>query len=324
MRIMVTGGAGYIGSVMCRVLLEDGHKVAVLDNLSQGHRDAIPEACRFFLGDLAEAQRVREVLKSFQPDCVMHFAASIQVAESVAEPAKYFQNNVVSGLNLLNGMKDCRVPRIVFSSSAAVYGIPKKIPVPEDAPMQPFSPYGGTKRVFEILLDEYHKACGLDYICLRYFNVLGAYAGAGEDHRPESHLVPLLLKAAIKPGRVFEIYGDDYPTADGTCVRDYVHVYDLARAHLLAMKTSLPCRVFNLGSERGFSVKEVFAVATQVTGRKIASRIVPRREGDVPVLIASSRRIRKELGWKPIRSTLEQMIGDAWAWHRAHPRGYRK
>jgi UDP-glucose 4-epimerase len=322
MRILVTGGAGYIGSVACRVLAESGHSVAVFDNLSQGHRAAIPKGTRLFKGDLADKTQIGRALKTFRPDCVMHFAASIQVEESVANPAKYFHNNVVNGLNLLNAMVENRVPRIIFSSSAAVYGVPQKLPVREDAPLQPFNPYGGTKRIFEILLEEYHKAHGLNYISIRYFNVLGAYGGAGEDHHPETHIVPLILKAALGSARTFRIFGEDYDTPDGTCVRDYVHVYDLARAHILAMTAPIKADVFNLGSEHGFSVREVFETARKVTGREIPFRIVGRRAGDVPRLVASARKIRRDLGWKPVRGTLEQMLGDAWEWHRLHPDGY--
>jgi UDP-glucose 4-epimerase len=320
---LVTGGAGYIGSVNCRVLLEDGHEVGVFDNLSQGHRSAIPRACRFFPGDLARKPAITRAIRQFRPECVMHFAASIQVGESVDNPAKYFRNNVVNGLNLLNAMAEHKVPKIVFSSSAAVYGRPRRVPISETAAMKPFNPYGGTKLVFEVLLEEYRKAYGLQFVSLRYFNVLGAYGGAGEDHRPETHIVPLILKAAMGRERTFEIFGDDYDTPDGTCIRDYVHVYDLARAHLLALRADgSRGRSYNLGSEHGFSVKQVFAVARRVTGSRIPCRVGPRRPGDVPRLVASSRRIRQELGWRPARPTLEQMIGDAWEWHQAHPDGY--
>ncbi|MEO0108279.1 MAG: UDP-glucose 4-epimerase GalE, partial [candidate division WOR-3 bacterium] len=249
--------------------------------------------------------------------------AFIQVAESVANPAKYFQNNATNGLNLLNAMVANGVKTIVFSSSAAVYGRPRRTPITEAAPLAPFNPYGGTKKLFELLLEEYHKAYGLGYTSLRYFNVVGAYQGAGEDHRPETHLVPLILKAALGRTRRFQIYGDDYATRDGTCIRDYVHVYDLARAHVLALKASpAQARVFNLGSEHGFTVKEVFAAACRITGQRIPYSIAPRRAGDVPCLVASSRRIRQELNWRPERGTLDQMIGDAWEWHQQHPNGY--
>jgi len=323
MRVLVTGGAGYIGSVNCRVLLEEGHSVAVLDNLSQGHRAAVPRDCRFFRGDLANKPSIVRAIRQFRPECVMHFAASIQVGESVDNPAKYFHNNVVNGVNLLNALIENKVPKIVFSSSAAVYGRPRRVPISETAPLKPFNPYGGTKKIFEVLLDEYQKAYGLGFVSLRYFNVAGAYAGAGEDHRPETHLVPLILKTALGRERTFEVYGDDYDTPDGTCIRDYVHVHDLARAHVLAMKAEFGSgRVYNLGSEHGFSVKQVFAAARRVTASRIPYRIGPRRAGDVPRLIASSRRIREELNWRPLRPTLEQMIGDAWEWHQTNPDGY--
>lgn len=322
MRVFVTGGAGYIGSTMACVLLEDGHEVLVYDNLSQGHRAAVPGACGFCLGDLADARRVKQALRRFKPECVMHFAGSIRVGESVDRPGKYFQNNVVNGVNLLNAVAELRVPRIVFSSSAAVYGTPRRVPITETAPLNPSNPYGGTKKVFEVLLDEYHKATGLDYVSLRYFNVVGAYHGAGEDHRPETHIVPLILKTCLGRRRVFEIYGDDYPTPDGTCIRDYVHVHDLCRAHLLALKARKVNCAYNVGSEHGFSVKEVFAAARAATGVRIPYRIVERRGGDVARLIASSSRIRRDLRWRPAITSLEPMIADAWEWHRDNPGGY--
>jgi len=322
MRVFVSGGAGYIGSIMTRVLLEDGHEVLVYDNLSQGHRAAVPRDCRFCHGDLGDARRVKQALRRFKPDCVMHFAASIQVGESVDSPGKCFQNNVINGVNLLNAMAELRVPRIVFSSSAAVYGPPRRVPISETAPLCPANPYGGTKKVFEILLDEYHKATGLSHISLRYFNVVGAYHGAGEDHRPETHIVPLILKTCLGRQRKFEIYGDDYPTPDGTCIRDYVHVLDLCRAHLLALRTGSVNRAYNVGSQHGFSVKQVFAAARMVTGAKIPCRTVGRRGGDVARLVASSARIRRDLGWRPAITSLEHMISDAWEWHRTNPDGY--
>lgn len=322
MRVFVTGGAGYIGSVMTRVLLEDGHDVTVFDNLSQGHRAALPRGCNFRRGDLADAGDVKRVLRRSRADCVMHFAASIQVGESVDRPGKYFENNVINGVNLLNAVTEANVPRLVFSSSAAVYGTPGRVPIPESAPLGPSNPYGGTKRVFEVLLEEYHKATDLSYVSLRYFNVAGAYRGAGEDHRPETHIVPLILRTAMGRRKTFEVYGDDFPTPDGTCIRDYVHVHDLCRAHLLAMKTRHANRAYNLGSQHGFSVKQVFAAARAVTGRRIPCRVTGRRAGDVPRLVASSARIRAELGWRPVITSLEQMIADAWEWHQANPEGY--
>jgi UDP-glucose 4-epimerase len=252
----------------------------------------------------------------------MHFAGLIRVPESVEKPDVYFENNVGHGLVLLGAVWKHNIRRVVFSSSAAVYGSPERVPVTEDAPLVPTSPYGDTKRIFEELLASYERACCLRYAALRYFNVAGAYDGLGEDHRPETHLIPLILKAAMRPGCEFQIYGDDYPTRDGTCVRDYIHVHDLARAHLLAMD-ALKDRsvVYNLGSQHGYTNKEVFAAAEKVTGTRICVEVVGRRAGDPSELVASSERIRKELGWQP-QHDLEQMIADAWQWHRAHPHGY--
>jgi UDP-glucose 4-epimerase len=322
MRVLVTGGAGYIGSVTTRLLLEAGHEVTVLDNLSYGHKAAVSSSARLVTGDIGDAVLLDRLFTEGKFDCVMHFAGLIRVPESVERPDVYFENNVGRGLALLNATWKHNMRRFVFSSSAAVYGSPERVPVAEDAPLQPTSPYGDTKRVFEELLVSYERACCMHFAALRYFNVAGAYEGLGEDHRPETHLIPRILKAAIEPGCTFQIYGDDYPTRDGTCVRDYIHVHDLARAHLLAMEAIKDrSLVFNLGSENGYTNKEVFAAAERVTGTKICVEIGDRRPGDPPALIASSERIRKELGWTP-EKTLEQMLADAWEWHREHRDGY--
>ncbi len=323
MKVLVAGGAGYIGSIMTRMLVESRHEVTVLDNLSVGHKSAVSEPARLVVGDLGDSPLVDKLLAGFKPDCVMHFAAKSQVPESVRKPDLYFENNVGQGVSFLNAVCRSGVRRFVFSSTASVYGAPAKIPITEDSPLQPTSPYGDTKRILEELLASYERAYGLRYASLRYFNVVGAYQGLGEDHRPETHLVPLVLQSALDPGREFSIYGDDYETRDGTCVRDYLHVHDLCQAHLLAMDAIADRSVvYNLGSGRGFTVKEVFDTAREVTGRDIRYRVATRRPGDPPALVASSELIRKELGWEPKHPDLNRMIQDAWEFHQAHPNGY--
>ncbi|MEO0004847.1 MAG: UDP-glucose 4-epimerase GalE [candidate division WOR-3 bacterium] len=322
MKVLVTGGAGYIGSVTTRLLIEAGYEVIVYDNLSQGHRAAVLKPARLIIGDLGDAQHLDRVMRDEKPDAVMHFAGLIAVGESVQKPELYFYNNVACGINLLNSCLRYQVKKLIFSSTAAVYGLPEKIPITEECPLAPANPYGDTKKIFEDLLCAYSRAGGLRFCSLRYFNVAGAYAGLGEDHRPETHLIPRILRSLLHQGETFEIYGDDYPTPDGTCIRDYIHIYDLAKAHILALEALQGNNlIYNLGSEKGYSVREVFATAERVTGKKIPFKIVGRREGDVPVLIASSAKIKKELGWRPTRN-LEEMINDAWEWHRANPRGY--
>jgi len=323
MKVLVTGGAGYIGSVTSQLLLQDNHEVIIFDNLSRGHRAALPKGAIFIQGDLADPILISKTFREHKIECVIHFAAVSLVAESVANPNFYFLNNVQNGLNLLKAMAENNVKKIIFSSSAAVYGRPKQIPILETAPRNPINPYGGTKRIFENLLEEYDKAFGIKYISLRYFNVAGAYNELGEDHRPETHLIPLILQTALGAKKTFEIFGDDYDTRDGTCIRDYIHIYDLAIAHLLAMKNiSEESKVYNLGSEHGATVKEVFQTACEVTGKEIPTKTVGRRLGDPPVLIASSEKIKKELGWQPKKTDLRTIIQDAWNWHQAHPLGY--
>jgi UDP-glucose 4-epimerase len=322
MKVLVTGGAGYIGSVATKVLLEAGHDVAVYDSLALGHAAAVSSPARLHKGDLAETGALNAAFAQEKPDCVMHFAARSLVGESVEKPGQYFHNNVACGVSLLNACLRFGVKRFVFSSSAAVYGTPDKVPITEDAPLAPINPYGGTKRVFEALLEEYEKAGGPRYASLRYFNVAGAYAGLGEDHRPETHLIPRILRAAADPGFCFELFGDSYDTKDGTCVRDYIHVHDLARAHLLAMDAIAERSwVFNLGSESGYTNREVLDAAERVTGRKITCRVAACRAGDPPALVASSARIKRELGWSA-EKPLEAMIADAWAFLQQFPSGY--
>lgn len=323
MKVLVTGGAGYIGSITTKLLLANNHEVIILDNLSRGHKAAIPKGAIFIQDDLADTAILNKLFIEHRIECVIHFAAASLVEESVKNPNLYFYNNVVNGVNLLKAMVDYNVLKIIFSSSAAVYGSPKSVPIPETAPINPINPYGGTKRIFENLLEEYDKACGLKYVSLRYFNVAGAFEDLGEDHRPETHLIPLILKTALGKQKTFEIFGADYGTRDGTCIRDYIHVYDVAIAHLLALKKlAQVSKIYNLGSENGATVKEVFRTACEVTGKQIPTKIVGRRAGDPPILIASSQKIKKELGWQPQRTNLKTIIQDAWSWHQTHPQGY--
>lgn len=324
MNVFVTGGAGYIGSHVVRLLLEAGHRVRVYDNLAEGHAAAVPEET-LVRGDLMDAQRLVEALdEGF--DCVMHFAAHCYVGESMINPEKYYATNVVAGLRLLTAMRRTGVRRIVFSSSAATYGEPEQIPITEEHPQNPINAYGQTKLDFEHALGFYAGAYGLGYASLRYFNAAGAApdGAIGEDHDPETHLVPIVLQVALGQRKSVQIFGTDYPTRDGTCVRDYIHVCDLAQAHILAMERIEPGKGgwYNLGNGNGYTVREVIDVARKVTGRKIPAEAGPRRPGDPPELVASSAKIMRELGWKPQYPDLETIVETAWRWHEAHPDGY--
>jgi len=323
-RVLVTGGAGYIGSVVVEELLRDGHAVVVYDSLYKGHRDAVVPEAAFVQGDLLDGDALRGALRAHGVEAVVHMAADSLVGESVQDPAKYYRNNVVAGLALLDAMRACGVPRLVFSSTAAVYGEPAKQPIEESDPTAPTNPYGDTKLAFERALDWYEGAYGLRYASLRYFNAAGATARNGEVHSPETHLIPLVLQAAAGRLPAVTVFGDDYPTRDGTCVRDYIHVVDLARAHVLALGI-LDARsaIYNLGcGGEGYTVREVIDTARAVTGRTIPVRLGPRRAGDPAVLIASSAKIRAELGWEPRLQDLREIVASAWAWMQAHPRGY--
>ena len=324
MNVVVSGGAGYIGSHVVRRLMEAGHKVRVYDNLSGGHAAAVPAEV-LVRGDLADEPRLVEAL-SGGFDCVMHFAAFIAVGESVADPEKYYRNNLVGSLGLLAAMRKAGVGRIVFSSTAAVYGNPVRVPIPEDHPTAPINPYGEGKLAFEHALGYYAAAYGLGYVALRYFNAAGAAPDAkiGEDHHPETHLVPLVLAAAMGKRENVSVFGTDYPTPDGTCIRDYIHIYDLAQAHILAMAAIEPGRgrAYNLGNGSGYSVREVIETARRVTGRPVPVKEGPRRAGDPPQLVASSDRIVRDLGWKPEYADLGTIIEHAWRWHQARPEGY--
>lgn len=324
MRILVTGGAGYIGSVVTEELIKDGHAVVVYDDLSKGHPDAVVDGATLVQGDLLDADRLRQTLNDNRIDAVIHMAASSLVGESVVEPAKYYHNNVVAGLVLLDAMRECGIRRIVFSSSASVYGEPEAQPILESAPTNPTNTYGETKLAFEKAMHWYERAYGLRYASLRYFNAAGATEKCGEDHDPETHLIPITLQAAAGKRPHVEIYGDDYPTADGTCIRDYIHVVDLARAHILALDVlSEHSAIYNLGcGGDGYSVRDVIETARRVTGKEIPVRMGPRRAGDPAVLIASSDKIKGELGWQPQFQDLGLIVESAWKWMHAHPNGY--
>jgi UDP-glucose 4-epimerase len=318
MRALVVGGAGYIGSVVARHLVDAGHEVTVADNLSKGHEWAVPEGVRFRRMDVLDAAGTAEIVgEGF--DAVLHFAALSLVGESVGEPVRYFRTNVAGTLNLLDAMRDAGVHRLVFSSTAAVYGDPETVPIPEDAPTRPTNPYGASKLAVDAAIGFEAAATGLGAVSLRYFNVAGASGRQGELHDPETHLIPNVLRVALGEAECVRIFGTDYPTPDGTAVRDYIHVDDLARAHLLALDAAAPGaghRIFNLGNGAGFSVREVVDAARLVTGCQIPAVESPRRAGDPAVLVASSDRIRTELGWKPKKAPLEVMISDTWEWMR--------
>ncbi|HEY7600609.1 MAG TPA: UDP-glucose 4-epimerase GalE [Candidatus Limnocylindrales bacterium] len=325
MRVLVTGGAGYIGSVSVDVLLDAGHEVSVLDSLVTGHRAAVPARATLVEGSVLDGALVERTLRDRRIDAVLHCAARALVGESVADPALYYRENVTGGVSLLDALRATGVERIVFSSSAAVYGTPATTPITEDAPLAPINPYGETKRALEAALAVYATAYGLRSVALRYFNDCGATAERGEQHEPETHVLPNML-AAIESGRPMTIFGDDYPTADGTCIRDYIHVADLADAHLVALERTESAppghTPLNLGSGSGFSNRQLLEAAARVTGRPVPHEFGPRRPGDPAVLVASNERAREVLGWQPRRSSLDEMVGSAWRWRQAHPRGY--
>ena len=323
--ILVTGGAGYIGSHVVKELLRQNHKPIVFDNLQTGHRKAIENAL-FVEGDLSDQERLAKVFQTNSVDAVMHFAADCLVGESVQNPLKYFNNNVSNGLNLIEIMEQFCVNQIVFSSSAAVYGEPEEIPISEGHPCAPTNPYGETKWIFEKALQAFCEAGKLNFISLRYFNAAGAdpEGELGEDHSRETHLIPLVIKAALDATSV-PIFGTDYETSDGTCIRDYIHVTDLARAHILALRKleqGKVSRIYNLGNGNGYSVREVIAIVRKVTGRNVATIDSPRRPGDPARLVASSEKIREELGWIPTYPHLEMIVKTAYDWYRRHPEGY--
>lgn len=321
MKILVVGGAGYIGSICSELLLDEGHDVAVFDNLTEGHRRAIDPRARFIEGDLSHREQIEAALVSVQPDAVMHFAASALVGESMQNPSKYFRNNVANGLNLLDAMVATGVKRLVFSSTCATFGPPDRIPLDETLPQRPINPYGESKLAFERILRWYDEIHGLRFVALRYFNAAGASEKFGEDHRVETHLIPNILKVALGQKSHVEIYGTDYETPDGTCIRDYIHILDLSQAHILALDPPRS-EFYNLGTGGGTSVREVIDTCRRITGHEIPVVEKPRRAGDPPRLIAASAKIKSELGWEPRYQRIEAIIESAWKWHQKFPGGY--
>ncbi len=321
MKVLVTGGSGYIGSVTIARLLAAGHEVAVFDNLERGHREALPPGLPLTVGDLRDAQAIREALRAARPDAVMHFAAYALVGESMRRPEIYFANNVAGGLNLLEAMRATQVRQLVFSSSCATYGEPDSEWIVEETPQRPTNPYGESKLIFEKMMAWYGRLHGLRAVALRYFNACGATEQLGEDHTDETHLIPLVLRVALGQSPAARIFGDDYATPDGSCIRDYVHVADLAEAHLLALEQGAT-GALNLGVGQGFSVREVVAACRRVTGHEIPAVVTPRRPGDPPRLVADASLARARLGWRPRHTGIDDIVASAWRWHRDHQRGY--
>jgi len=325
MGVLVTGGAGYIGSVAVEDLVRRGEEVIVLDNLVYGHLDAVADGVPFYEGSIGDKELLGRILSKHSIDACMHFSAYAYVGESVLEPAKYFQNNFVETLHLLDALRDGGVNKFIFSSTCATYGVPQRIPIDEDHPQWPINPYGWSKLMVERALDSYDTAYGLKFVALRYFNAAGASKRCGEDHDPETHLIPLVLKAALGKIPKVSIFGNDYDTPDGTAVRDYIHISDLSSAHLLALehlRAGKESQFINLGNGSGFSVKQVIETAHKVTGRDIPAENAPRRAGDPPQLVGDSKKAREVLGWKPQFPELEKIIESAWNWHQANPDGY--
>jgi UDP-glucose 4-epimerase len=323
MKILVTGGAGYIGSVVVEQLIAANESVVVFDNLSQGHRAAVHPAAVFVQGDLADRKAIDAVLSQHRPDAVMHFASKTLVGESMQKPFLYLGDNVTTGLNLLQSIVEQGVKRVILSSTANLFDQPERMPIDESERIVPGSPYGESKFILERMLHWLDRICGVRFACLRYFNAAGATSTRGEDHDPELHLIPLVLQVALGKREKVSIFGDDYPTRDGTCVRDYIHVIDLAQAHILALGAlEGGSRFYNLGNGEGFTVKEVIDTAREITGRTIRADAAPRRAGDPAVLVAASNKIRKELGWAPRFPHVREIIESAWQWHQANPDGY--
>jgi len=321
MKILVVGGAGYIGSICAEALLDQKHEVAIFDNLSEGHRSAVDPRAKFIEGDLADRKMIAETLARLRPEAVMHFAANALVGESMQNPSKYFRNNIASGLNLLDAMVAAEVKRLVFSSTCATFGPPERVPIDEETPQRPINPYGESKLAFEKILRWYDAIHGLQFVSLRYFNAAGASEKFGEHHRCETHLIPNVLKVALGEKKHVEIFGTDYETPDGTCIRDYIHINDLAHAHILALEAP-GSAFYNLGTGGGSSVREVIESCRKISRQPIPVLEKPRRPGDPPRLIASSEKIKRELGWSPQFQTLDAIVESAWKWHQKFPRGY--
>jgi UDP-glucose 4-epimerase len=323
-RILVAGGAGYIGSVVVAQLVARGYEPVVYDDLSHGHRAALRKGVQLIVGDIGDRAALDRAFSEVKPQAVMHFAAFIEAGESMQKPEKYFRNNTASALTLLEAVLAHKVPRFVFSSTAALYGTPEKTPIEENAPLHPTNAYGESKLLVEQMLEWFYRIHGLRYASLRYFNVAGAEGEQGEDHHPESHLIPLAFQVALGTRKEFAIFGTDYPTPDGTCIRDYIHVSDLADAHLLVLEAlkEKDRIIYNLGNGQGFSVREVIETVRRVTAHAIPAKESPRRPGDPAVLVASSEKIKQELGWKPRYADLESIVRSAWKWRKSHPNGY--
>jgi len=321
MNVFVTGGAGYIGSVCVEQLLNAGHTVTVYDNLTEGHRSAVDKRARFIEAQLAEEEKIAGALSDSGAEAIIHFAACALVGESMVNPGKYFRNNVAYALNLLEAATAAGVKKFVFSSTCATYGPPERIPMTEDLPQRPINPYGESKLMVEKMLNWYQQIHGLEFVAFRYFNAAGASARFGEHHRVETHLIPNVFKVALGQAPQCEIYGTDYPTPDGTCIRDYIHVVDLAEAHILALAPGKH-GFYNLGNGDGYSVREVIQTVEKITGQKIPVVEKPRRPGDPPRLVAAAEKARRELGWQPKYPKLEEIVRTAWALHKAHPSGY--
>ncbi|MEW6443418.1 MAG: UDP-glucose 4-epimerase GalE [bacterium] len=321
-KVLVAGGAGYIGSVAVAKLLDAGHAVAVFDSLERGHRKAVDERAELHLGDLGDRRRIFEVCRQVQPSVAMHFSAYALVGESMQNPSLYFRNNFASGLHLLDALVEVGAGMLVFSSTCATFGVPEKLPITEENRQAPTNPYGESKLMFERALRWYDAVHGLKHVALRYFNAAGATRRLGEDHDPETHLIPNVLRVALGQAPSVSIYGTDYPTADGTCIRDYIHIEDLCDAHLLAMKLDRSAQ-YNLGNGAGYSVLQVVETARRITGHPIPLKADARRPGDPPSLVGSSEKIRRELGWRPGHPELGDIIESAWRWHKEHPAGYQ-
>jgi UDP-glucose 4-epimerase len=321
MHLFVTGGAGYIGSICSEELIDAGHRVTIFDDLTEGHRAAVDPRAKFIRGDLANREEIFQAVAEARPDAVMHFAANALVAESMTNPSKYFRNNVAAGLNLLDATVEAGVRKFIFSSTCATYGAPEKVPMDERLPQKPVNPYGQSKLMFEQILQWYDRIHGLVHVNLRYFNAAGASEKFGEDHRVETHLIPNILKVALGQKEKAEIYGENYATPDGTCIRDFIHIRDLAAAHMLALGRETSTS-YNLGSGEGFSVRQVVDIARKITGHPIPVVVKEPRPGDPPRLVASSHKITGELGWRPKFARLQPIVESAWAWHKKHPDGY--